>query len=322
VGSKSLYYKPSNYLKKGDASFRKKLYWEAYDYYNMALRDDPYSIVIQVKLANVQLKLRNTPQAMYRLRCVINQTGANTILQNYVIRNYKNMGKNIGTLQRQLKSSFNIPITQKPLRQLLQIIKNEVKEPIEQEEFAKFTRMLPWRDFIILADFIDPFIKHYGKDYKNHIPQLHRYLIGRSYNISLYELEKRIRKQKQMMNRPTWRYQQNIDLMTGIEFERYLADYFQRIGYNVTVTQPSHDKGCDLLLKGFGKRKVVQAKRQKTNVGTTAVMAAYSAKKLYHAQEAMVITNSNFTAPAKKMAKKLGVELWNRQRLLKESSWS
>jgi restriction system protein len=76
-------------------------------------------------------------------------------------------------------------------------------------------------------------------------------------------------------------------------------------------------KDANYFLKQVEKI-VIQLKRQKNKVGVSAIQQVYTAKKLNRAQEALVITTSDFTEPAKKMAKQLGVELWNRQRLLKE----
>jgi len=320
VGRKTLYYKPSNYLKKGDSSFRKKQYWDALNYYSLALRDDSFNIVPQIKCAHAEQQLGYDSLAIERLNRAFHQVGAHQFLQDYVIKNYKNIGKNIGSLQRQLNSRYNLPIPQKLLRMSLQAIKNERKESIKRQEFEQFTRKLPWREFIILAHFIEPFLKHYGKDYKKYIPQFHQYLLGRGYTISRYELEEHIKKQKREMDRPTWRYKLSIDVMTGTEFEQFLANAFKLKGYKVTVTKPSHEGGCDLLLEGFERLIVVQAKRRKKKVGTSAIQEAYTAKRLYRAQEALVITNSYFTTPAKKMAKKVGVELWDRKILLKELS--
>ena len=53
----------------------------------------------------------------------------------------------------------------------------------------------------------------------------------------------------------------NIDKLNGRAFERYLTVQFRHLGYHVTLTSYSHDYGADLVLRKWGKKIVVQAKR-------------------------------------------------------------
>jgi restriction system protein len=61
---------------------------------------------------------------------------------------------------------------------------------------------------------------------------------------------------------------------------------------------------------------VVQAKRWTKRVGVKAVQEAVAAKAMYRCTRAMVVTNSFFTDPAKRLAHENGVELWDRDRLI------
>lgn len=63
----------------------------------------------------------------------------------------------------------------------------------------------------------------------------------------------------------------NIDKLNGRAFERYLTVQFRHLGYHVTLTSYSHDYGADLVLRKWGKKIVVQAKRYERNVGIAAV---------------------------------------------------
>jgi len=110
----------------------------------------------------------------------------------------------------------------------------------------------------------------------------------------------------------------SLDNMTGVEFERYLAQWFQSQGYTVTLTPQSHDNGTDLLLSKFGTTIVVQAKRWKQKVGITAVQEIATAQKAYHTDYALVIITSTFTHPAENLAKQVGVILWDRKQLLEK----
>jgi restriction system protein len=75
----------------------------------------------------------------------------------------------------------------------------------------------------------------------------------------------------------------------------------------------SHDFGGDILARSFPFGSiVVQCKGYKGKVGISAVQEAYAAKTYYRTSRAAVATNSTFTKPAVELARKCGVELWNR----------
>jgi restriction system protein len=107
-----------------------------------------------------------------------------------------------------------------------------------------------------------------------------------------------------------------IDQMSGDEFERRLAVLFRTLGYSVTHTGKIGDWGADLVISKGGKRTVVQAKRYNKNVGVPAVQQAVTAKAKYDCTDAMVVTNSRFTAPARELARANAVELWDREQLI------
>ncbi|MEC2297152.1 restriction endonuclease [Bacillus subtilis] len=107
-----------------------------------------------------------------------------------------------------------------------------------------------------------------------------------------------------------------IDKMDGHMFEVFLMALFQKLGYKSKVTQKSRDFGADIILEGKN-RIVIQAKRYgfKNKVGLSAVQEIYAAQAYYKAQEAWVITNSQFTSGAWKLAKTCNVKLLSRQEL-------
>ena len=95
----------------------------------------------------------------------------------------------------------------------------------------------------------------------------------------------------------------NIDKLNGRAFERYLTVQFRHLGYHVTLTSYSHDYGADLVLRKWGKKIVVQAKRYERNVGIAAVQEVVGSIAYYKADRAMVVTNSNFTKSARDLPK-------------------
>ena len=109
----------------------------------------------------------------------------------------------------------------------------------------------------------------------------------------------------------------DIDDMSGKVFEEYLTTLFFRLGYTVRHTGKCGDYGCDLLIRKDGATTVVQAKRFKRNVGVEAVQEALGAVGMYSSNDAMVVTNSRFTPQAKVLAAKNGIELWDRDILLR-----
>jgi hypothetical protein len=108
----------------------------------------------------------------------------------------------------------------------------------------------------------------------------------------------------------------DIDHMSGYDFELFLKQLFEKMGYKVIHTMLSNDQGADLIIEKFGERTVIQAKNWQNNVGNTGIQEIVAAIKHYHAQKAMVISSSGFTPSACDLAKSNGVELWDRQKLV------
>ncbi|BBF41577.1 hypothetical protein lbkm_0257 [Lachnospiraceae bacterium KM106-2] len=106
--------------------------------------------------------------------------------------------------------------------------------------------------------------------------------------------------------------------MSGIHFEHYLAYQFRKLGYRVKVTPPSGDFGADLIIRKWGRKAVVQAKRYQGSVGIKAVQEAIGAREYYKAKQAIVITNSYYTSAAIKLAKASNVVLWDRGHMIEE----
>lgn len=106
-----------------------------------------------------------------------------------------------------------------------------------------------------------------------------------------------------------------VDAMDGFQFEAFLVEIFQTIGYDVKETKKTGDQGADLFVSRFGKNIVIQAKNYSGVVGNSAVQQAISAKTFYGCDEAMVVTNSYFSKSAKELALSAGVRLVDRAEL-------
>lgn len=107
-----------------------------------------------------------------------------------------------------------------------------------------------------------------------------------------------------------------IDKMDGRQFEHYLGFLFQSQGYKVKVTRAAGDYGADLVIEKEGKKIVVQAKRYSKNVGIEAVQQAQASIAHYKAQEAWVVSNSDYTDAARNLASSNSVRLINREMLI------
>ena len=110
----------------------------------------------------------------------------------------------------------------------------------------------------------------------------------------------------------------DFDSMDGKQFEHYCAYLLEKDGFrDVNVTKASGDHGIDILAKKDNLSYAIQCKRYSGSVGNKAVQEAFTGKALYHADIAVVITNSTFTKQAIEDAQSLGVELWDKKFLLK-----
>ncbi len=108
-----------------------------------------------------------------------------------------------------------------------------------------------------------------------------------------------------------------IDAMDGYQFENFLVEIFQTLGYDVKETKKTQDQGADLFVTRFGKNMVIQAKNYSGSVGNSAVQQAISAKAFYGCDEAMVVTNSYYTKSAMELAESARVRLIDRNELQK-----
>ena len=103
-----------------------------------------------------------------------------------------------------------------------------------------------------------------------------------------------------------------LDQLSGIAFEEFLAGLYRTLGYAAEFTAATGDYGADLILSKDGKRICVQAKRYTGSVGVAAVQEALSGKAYYQCDAAWVITTGTFTTNALELAAKSGVKMIGR----------
>ena len=97
--------------------------------------------------------------------------------------------------------------------------------------------------------------------------------------------------------------------MTGPEFEAYVMNLLNRLGYAVYGTPATGDQGADVLAKKGGKTIVIQTKNYRGTVGNDAVQEGAAAVRFYDGDEGWVVTNSRFTPAAIELAQRNDVRL-------------
>lgn len=99
--------------------------------------------------------------------------------------------------------------------------------------------------------------------------------------------------------------EQEVDGMTGLEFEKFVADLLRRQGYTRVKITETYDLGIDIIAYKDGIKWGVQAKRYSGMVKAAAVRQVVTALKYekYKCDRAMVVTNNYYSRPAKELAK-------------------
>lgn len=111
---------------------------------------------------------------------------------------------------------------------------------------------------------------------------------------------------------------EEIDAMTGREFEDYVAVILEGCGYEIEeMTPATNDYGADIIALAGEERMAIQCKRYARPVGVKAVQEVISAMKHYDCEAAIVITNNKFTKQAYTLADDHEVvTLWDRDDLI------
>lgn len=109
-----------------------------------------------------------------------------------------------------------------------------------------------------------------------------------------------------------------IDAMKGSDFESFVVDLLKCNGFsNVTQTKLSGDFGIDVIGYKDNKKYVFQCKRFKGKLGLKPIQEVYAGKRHYRANEAVVITNSEFTKAAIELATDTDIIYCDRKQLAK-----
>jgi len=108
-----------------------------------------------------------------------------------------------------------------------------------------------------------------------------------------------------------------VDIMTGTEFEEYLVKLLKGNGFeNVSITE-KYDMGVDIIGEKNGERWGIQAKRYNGLVKASAVRQVIAGLNSYNCTRSMVMTNSTFSNYAIKLARSNHCILIDRMELAK-----
>ncbi len=111
---------------------------------------------------------------------------------------------------------------------------------------------------------------------------------------------------------------EEIDKLSGKEFEDLLIKQFQNLGYKTTETPTTGDFGADIIVETESEtRFIIQCKRFKNKVNLKAVQEVVGALAHFNGDIGIVITSNNFLNSAIKLAESNDIELWEKSRLMK-----
>lgn len=109
-----------------------------------------------------------------------------------------------------------------------------------------------------------------------------------------------------------------FDNMEGHEFEFFCAEVLAKNGFeNISVTKGSGDQGVDIIAYKDDVKYGIQCKCYTQDIGNKAVQEVFAGKTFYQCHVGVVLTNRYFRESAKELAKRSGVILWDRDKLIK-----
>jgi HJR/Mrr/RecB family endonuclease len=93
-----------------------------------------------------------------------------------------------------------------------------------------------------------------------------------------------------------------VDSMDGLDFEHYIVKLLRKNGFNKVSLTERYDFGVDIIAEKDGIRWGIQVKRHSGLVKADAVRQVVTGLRIYHCDRAMVITNSTYSAVARRLA--------------------
>jgi Restriction endonuclease len=106
---------------------------------------------------------------------------------------------------------------------------------------------------------------------------------------------------------------EDLEKLTGLQFEKVIYDIFIRLGFRTLLTKVSGDGGVDLIAEYdgllFKGKYLIQCKHWKAKVGEPALRDFYGTIISNHALKGILITTSSFTQQAINFSRDKNIEL-------------
>jgi restriction system protein len=107
----------------------------------------------------------------------------------------------------------------------------------------------------------------------------------------------------------------SVDVMSGREFEKYVAARVRQMGWDVSATPATRDFGVDLIAERGSECVAIQCKRHARPVGVSAVQQVVAGVLHHRCSTSAVVSNQEFTTAAKELASTHGCHLVGRSKL-------
>lgn len=105
------------------------------------------------------------------------------------------------------------------------------------------------------------------------------------------------------------------DSFTPVEYEHFVADTLESLGWRTRVTKASGDQGTDVIAEKGGVKVVLQCKLYTNSVGNSAVQEIAAGKTHEQADFAAVVSNAQYTRSAMQLAGTNGVFMLHHDQL-------
>ena len=256
----------------------------------------------------------------------LEQSGALKSVVKYVQKNTDDLSEDQQLLKELLQTKYDIHLVPGALPLILIATKNQIEEIEEKQAYQQFKKMILSKHPKTPEQYVDVLLHHFDNPPWQEMIYLSKLLLENGHNYYVCDVDQLIHERtrapelkrfEQSLHKKNSTKLSDIDTMTGYEFEDFLIDLFTKMGYSVERRKQTHEQGLDLLLTRYGEKTAVQVKRYNKPVGNKAVQEANAARDFYRCHRALVVTNSRFTIPAKQLAERCNVELWDRK-ILKE----
>jgi restriction system protein len=110
------------------------------------------------------------------------------------------------------------------------------------------------------------------------------------------------RRQEEERRRKATETLEELQSLSGVEFEKLVRSLFERDGYRVVACGGSGDEGIDLILHLDRAKDVVQCKRWKSDIGSPVIREFYGSMIHAGARHGFIITTASFSSSATSFA--------------------